>query len=202
MAQLEIKMYKKTNKRLNWINDTRLWLILLSLLSVAAPKTPQPPSPPLAIIEFIGLPSDEVSLSSLPVLWPPLLTPPLTIDYKSVTGPVKLIVLVPLLVVMTFGVVTLFVIVVDILCLSSVSGTLLLWMLLLLLLWLWPWLLLLLLLLSLLFTLLLLLLLFNRTADDPVVMVTTLLLSNGCGRFCSDCKRYSRLGRGTRRKNH
>lgn len=188
MAQLEIKMYKKTNKRLNWINDTRLWLILLSLLSVAAPKTP-----PRLAIEFIELPPIEgVSLSFLPVLWPPPLTPPLTIDYKSVTGPVRLIVLVPLLVVMTFGVVTLFVIVVDILCLSSVSGTLLLWMLLLLLLlWLWPWLLLL----SLLFILLLLLLLFNRTADDPVVMVTTLLLSSGCGRFCSDCKRYSKLGR-------
>lgn len=117
---------------------------------------------------------------------PPAPTPSSSkrVGYKSVTGPFKLIVLVPLLVVMTFGVT--FVMVVEIRCLSSDSVILLCVMLLLL-----PVLLLVLLI------LLFILVLFNRITDGtvgPVVIVTTLLLSNcGCDRFCSDFKRCSKL---------
>lgn len=87
------------------------------------------------------------------------------IDYKSVTGPDRLMVLVPLLVVITFGVT---VVMVDVIrCLPEISSVLLL--------------------------LLLLLLLFNRIADEPVLIVTTFLLSAGDVFVCKFFKRYSKL---------
>lgn len=89
-------------------------------------------------------------------------TPRLSIDYKSVTGPVRLMVLVPLLVVVTFGIVDVMVDVIRDFPMKSST--------------------------------LLMLPLLNRTADEPVVIVTTLLLSIACVLLhCKDFKRYSKL---------
>lgn len=84
-------------------------------------------------------------------------------DYKSVTGPVKLTVLVPLLVVITFGVT---VVIVDVILGFPMNSSA---------------------------AVLLLVLLFNRIVDEPVVIVTTLLLSDDCDLFCKAFKRYSKL---------
>lgn len=151
--------------------------MLLSVATITVAFTGSP--------TFVSLP-----LIAWYVLWPSVM-PPYGIDYKSVTGPFKLIVLVPLLVVITFGVT--FVMVVEILCLSSDSARLPLFILLLLfkLLLMALELLLLLLLLILLF-ILLLVVLFNRIASGPVVMVNTLFASN-CDRVCNDFKRCSKL---------
>lgn len=168
----------KTNKRLNWINDTRLLLLLLSS-----------GAPIIFTLWFIGLSMlVDLPLILLYVVWL-FLTPPNGIDYKSVTGPFKLIVLVPLLVVITFGVT--FVMVVEIRCFNSDSAMLPLFRLLLLLM---AWLVLLFILSLLLLFILLLLVLFNRIADGPVVMVSTLFPSNcDCVRLCSDFNRCSKL---------
>lgn len=94
------------------------------------------------------------------------LTLRLGIDYKSVTGPVRLIVLivlVPLLVVVTFGITD---VIADAIRGFPIKSS----------------------------TQLLLLPLPNRTADEPVVIVTTLLLSIACDLLiCNVFKRYSKL---------
>lgn len=78
MALFEIRKQIKMNNRLKCINDSGGFVTLTSFIC-----------------------SSVDVLSILSVQWS---TPPFSIDYKSVTGPVRLMVLVPLLVVIMLGV--------------------------------------------------------------------------------------------------
>lgn len=138
MALVFSRKQIRTNKRLSWMLVKKL-LLLVALPSIASNSNWS-----LLIL---------VAPGNLCKLLP---SPHCNIDYKSVTGPVRLIVLVPLLVVITF--VGRYICCGDMVVDFANSSKLL----------------------AVLLLLLLLLLLFNCAAVWPVDIVTTLLLSGVC----------------------